>query len=35
MGVGTRVQYTEVPIAAGNVISDGKKPRFLAALLRY
>lgn len=24
MGIGTRVQYTEVPIAAGNVISDGK-----------
>lgn len=23
MGIGTRVQYTEVPIAAGNVISDG------------
>lgn len=35
MGVGTRVQYTEVPIAAGNVISDGKMPRFLAASLRY
>lgn len=23
IGIGTRVQYTEVPIAAGNVISDG------------
>ena len=23
MGIGTRVQYTEVPIAAGNVISNG------------
>jgi len=23
MGIGTRVQYTEVPIATGNVISDG------------
>lgn len=23
MGIGTRVQYTEVPLAAGNVISDG------------
>lgn len=24
MGIGTRVQYTEVPIAPGNVISNGK-----------
>ena len=24
MGIGTRVQYTEVPIAPGNVISDGQ-----------
>lgn len=23
MGIGSRVQYTEVPIASGNVISDG------------
>lgn len=23
MGIGTRVQYTEVPISPGNVISDG------------
>lgn len=26
MGIGTRIQYTEVPIAAGNVISDGLWP---------
>lgn len=26
MGIGTRVQYTEVPIAPGNVISNGKTP---------
>lgn len=26
MGIGTRVQYTEVPIAPGNVISDGTIP---------
>lgn len=25
MGIGTRVQYTEVPIAPGNVISDGQQ----------
>jgi Xaa-Pro aminopeptidase len=24
IGIGTRVQYTEVPIAPGNVISDGR-----------
>lgn len=24
MGIGTRVQYTEVPLAPGNVISNGK-----------
>lgn len=30
MGIGTRVQYTEVPIAAGNVISDGMNLSFLA-----
>ena len=29
MGIGTRVQYTEVPIAAGNVISDGMNARDL------
>lgn len=23
MGIGTRIQYTEVPLAAGNVLSDG------------
>lgn len=23
MGIGSRIQYTEVPIAPGNVISDG------------
>ena len=28
MGIGTRVQYTEVPIAPGNVISDGRFLRF-------
>jgi hypothetical protein len=23
MGIGTRVQYSEVPLSVGNVISDG------------
>lgn len=31
MGIGTRVQYTEVPIAPGNVISDGTIPLFTLA----
>lgn len=26
IGVGTRVQYTEVALSAGNVISDGTNP---------
>lgn len=26
MGIGTRVQYTEVPISAGHVLSDGSIP---------
>lgn len=26
MGIGTRIQYTEVPISAGNVLSDGTFP---------
>jgi hypothetical protein len=30
MGIGTRVQYTEVPIAAGNVISDGMNTHYFA-----
>jgi hypothetical protein len=33
MGIGTRVQYTEVPIAAGNVISDGEKLCHVVILL--
>lgn len=34
MGIGTRVQYTEVPIAPGNVISDGMFP-WLVVYLEY
>jgi hypothetical protein len=30
MGIGTRVQYTEVPIAPGNVISNGAVPLFVS-----
>lgn len=25
IGIGTRIQYSEVPLSPGNVISDGKK----------
>ncbi|CAG8931799.1 unnamed protein product [Penicillium salamii] len=32
IGIGTRVQYTEVPIAAGNVISDGSHTFFLLTI---
>lgn len=26
IGIGTRVQYSEVPLSVGNVISNGKAP---------
>lgn len=33
MGIGTRVQYTEVPISAGHVLSDGSIPHHQIAIL--
>lgn len=32
MGIGTRVQYSEVSLSAGNVISDGKSCERLNAM---
>ena len=34
IGIGTRLQYSEVGLNAGNVLSDGKSPTAAAFVLR-